>query len=205
LRCTRRVATLRLCADDGGVLATIAARMLNVATTPLLASALALALGALFAIAGARKLRDPRAAIAHFEAYAMLPAGSGRMLALPLAATEVLAGAGCVLPATRAPCALALALLLALYTVAVALNLHRGNTDIDCGCAMPGGEPPLGAGLLARNVALLLAALACVVLPARLPATSLEWIVMLLLALLTFAAISAVNLWLARDRWLRDD
>jgi uncharacterized membrane protein YphA (DoxX/SURF4 family) len=179
--------------------------MLNVAATSLLATALALALGVLFVSAGVRKLHYPRAAIAHFEAYALLPAGSGRWFALPLAATEVLAGAGCLLPAMRVPCALALAVLLVLYTAAVALNLHRGNTGIDCGCAMPGGEPSLGAGLLARNIALLLAALACVVLPVRLPANLLAWTVMLLLAVLMFAAISAVNLWLARDRWLRDD
>jgi hypothetical protein len=167
--------------------------------------ALAFALGGVFAIAGARKLRDPRVAITQFDAYALLPAGCGRWLALPLAGFELLASGGCMLPATRGVSALLLALLLMLYSAAVALNLWRGNIDIDCGCGSLGGEPPLGIGLLLRNVMLLAAALACTRLRASEPSTMTEWMASVLLAALLLALYAAVNAWLARDRWLRDD
>ena len=67
------------------------------------------------------------------------------------------------------PVALASAGLLGAYTTAISINLFRGRIHIDCGCGMAstaGRDQQLSWGLVARNIVLIVAALA-----ATLPAT----------------------------------
>jgi hypothetical protein len=133
---------------------------------PALQAALRLALAAVFAAAAAHKLRDRRGFRDAVRGYALLPARAEAAVAGLLPALELLAATALALPGgARAGAAVAGALLL-VYTGAVAVNLLRGRRAIACGCGGPAGRRALGADLLLRNAALLLAALACAAAPA---------------------------------------
>ncbi len=125
---------------------------------PVPVTAAALALAVLLAMAAAHKLRAPARFAGQLAGYALLPAALVPAAARLLALVEALLALALLWPSTRAPAALATAALLVLYAGAMALNLARGRRDIDCGCAGPGLERPLGGALLVRNA--LLAALA---------------------------------------------
>jgi putative oxidoreductase len=118
---------------------------------------LRLALGALLALAGLLKLRDPTAFATEIANYQLLPGGAA-VLAAVLPSVEVVIGTALlVLPRAwrRAAAASALALFV-VFTGAVASAYFR-RINIDCGCFGTGGGP-IGALTLLRNLMLIAAA-----------------------------------------------
>ena len=130
---------------------------------------LRLGLGGLFVLAGVLKLAQPTTFATEIVYYSFLP-----QLAPYLAATlpmiEIALGLALVaapVPWRRAA-ALAMAGLLAVFTVAVVQAVARG-INIDCGC-FGGGSGPVSGWTIARDLALLAAAVAAVWLSAPKPA-----------------------------------
>jgi hypothetical protein len=119
------------------------------------------------------KLRDLGAFERAVAGYALLPAVAVRPFARCLAGFELALGLGCLVPGAAIIALPAGATVLALYTVAVLANLARGRRGVDCGCGGPGGPQPLSAGLVVRNLALVV-----LMLVASLPASgrALHWI-----------------------------
>jgi len=140
---------------------------------PALAVILRGSLALLFVVAATHKLRDVAAFRATLEAYGLLPAALLAAAARVLPALEL--ATAVILATPRAPAlgGLLAAGLLALYGVAMAVNLVRGRRDLDCGCMGPGAGRRIGGVLIARNAALIAAALACL-LPVR--PRSLVWV-----------------------------
>ncbi len=156
---------------------------------PVVVATLRAALGLLFLGAARHKLRDLAAFRATLAQYDLLPRAATHVAAIALVAAEsataigLLAAAAAVVvvgiagaeapvriagaerdahAATWEAAAAALAsVLLAVYTAAIAAGLARGRRGIDCGCAGPALQQPLGGGLVARNLLLLGAALLC--------------------------------------------
>jgi peroxiredoxin len=121
-----------------------------------------LALGAVFALAAAGKLRAPGLTRDTLEDFGLprRAAGPGAWV-LPLAE---LATAGLLLfDATAVVGAIAALALLAAFSAAIAVNLARGRRP-DCNCFGQVGSAPIGPATLARNA--VLALLAVVVLAA---------------------------------------
>lgn len=118
-------------------------------------------LALLFLSAALHKLRAP----AHFHAslaeYRMLPAPTLPAFVLGLPLAEIATSVALVASPLGSVAPIAALLLLGLYSVAIAWNLGRGRREIDCGCSGPGLRQTLGAGLLARNAVLAVAALLC--------------------------------------------
>lgn len=124
---------------------------------PAVALALRAALALLFATTAWHKLRAPvefRAAIAGFG---LVPARAVSSLATALVAAE----AAVVLALLGRPAlgGAGAAVLLLVYAAAMGLALARGRGGVDCGCGGAAGGQPVTAGLVARNLALALAAL----------------------------------------------
>jgi hypothetical protein len=114
-----------------------------------------------------------RAAVA---GYRLLPTPFIGPAAVALAGAELVAAALLVAsPGWPAAGPLLAAALFLLYAGAIAVNLARGRRDIDCGCAGPGARRPISGWLVARNVALMVIALAAAV-PVATPARALVWI-----------------------------
>jgi putative oxidoreductase len=133
--------------------------------SPLAALALVLRLGlaAMLLVAGALKLRDPAGFAAEIANYRLAPALAPHVAATLPAVEVVLALALAALPLVwRRAAALAATALLAMFAAAVASAYARG-IDVACGCFGTGGDP-IGALTLARNVALLSAAVALLAL-----------------------------------------
>ena len=130
-----------------------------------LALVLRLGLGGLLIVAGALKLRAPVAFATELANYQLLPALAPYVAALLPVVELVVGGALVVAPrAWRRAAALGALALLAAFTVAVGSAFFRG-INIDCGCFGTGGGPITGL-TLARNVALMTAAIASVVFDA---------------------------------------
>lgn len=124
-----------------------------------LRACLALLLGA----AARHKVVDMPRFRAVLEAYRVLPA---RVVPAAAAIVVALEGLLALLLATgiaTAQAGLATAALMAAYGAAIHANVRRGRTDIDCGCTGPAARVPLGHGLVVRNAALAMAAVALAV------------------------------------------
>ena len=134
------------------------AAMIDPAIGTLLAGAFAL----LFASAALHKVRDLALFAQILAAYRVLPGAARLAWLVPL--TEVLVGAGLLLPGTRAAAAAIGAGMLVLYALAMAVNLLRGRRELSCGCGGPDDRRPIGAWMVWRNL-LLAGALALVTLP----------------------------------------
>jgi putative oxidoreductase len=131
--------------------------------TAALALVLRLGLAAVLLIAGALKLRDPAAFATEIANYRLAPALAPHVAATLPAVEVVLAVALAALPLVwRRAAALAATALLATFAAAVASAYLRG-IDVACGCFGTGGDP-IGGLTLARNVALLSAAVALLAL-----------------------------------------
>jgi hypothetical protein len=121
---------------------------------------LRVALALLFATAAGHKLRDVRRFRAIVAEYEVLPSPLVVPGALAIVVAEVGVAMALVAPGLRTVGLVGAAALLAVYAVAVGVNLARGRRDLDCGCAGPAVQRPIGGWLLARNGVLVLAALA---------------------------------------------
>jgi hypothetical protein len=138
------------------------------ALDPAIDLAARVALAVILAGAALAKAREPAAFRAALAGYRLLPAAWVAPVALALPLAELAAAALLLAPGARATGCAAAAALVAFYSGAIAWNLARGRREIDCGCFGPSAQVPLGAGLLARNAALLaLAALGGLPLAAR--------------------------------------
>lgn len=126
---------------------------------------LRIAIGALFVVTGALKVRDPAAFAVEIHNYQLFPS-LAPWLAASLPAVEVVVGAAIVFGNrvwARAG-ALAASALLAIFTVAVGWVVARG-INVSCGC-FGGGSGPVTMLTVLRDVALLAASAALVyVLP----------------------------------------
>jgi uncharacterized membrane protein YphA (DoxX/SURF4 family) len=119
-----------------------------------LAAVLRLGLGALLAVAGLFKLRDPAGFAVEIGNYQLMPA-LAPYLAAALPATEVVVGLALILlpVAWRRASAIAAAVLLVAFAVAVSSAYLRG-INIACGCFGGGGDAISGL-TIARNLGLL--------------------------------------------------
>lgn len=125
---------------------------------PVVAAAGAVLIAVIFASAALHKLRDRDGFAGALAAYRLLPRALVPAASLLLPLAELLIAAAVCLSASRGTGMALAATLLALYAGAMATNLVRGRRDIDCGC---GGVPQrLGWPLVARNLLLVLPALA---------------------------------------------
>ncbi len=128
-------------------------------------------LGGLFVFAGVVKLGDPTQFAIEVGNYRLWPQ-LAPYVAVLLPAIEIGAGLGLVLLPLRwrQASTLAVAGLMLVFTVAVSLALGRG-INVDCGC-FGGQSGPIGALTVARDVALLSAALAVLILERKRAGTS---------------------------------
>lgn len=120
-----------------------------------LVTAAAIIVAALFAAAGALKLRDLRRFTEEVADYRLVGARGSRAVAVVVPPAELAAALLLIVPATReAGAALAL-VLLAVFTAAVGVSLRRGNTQISCACF--GAESrQLSVAIPVRNAAMAL-------------------------------------------------
>ncbi|HXJ32464.1 MAG TPA: MauE/DoxX family redox-associated membrane protein [Candidatus Eisenbacteria bacterium] len=118
-------------------------------------------LALLFALAAAHKLRDLAGFRATFADYRIVPEALAPAGATLVVASEV--GSACLLllPGWRQAGLLVAIVLLGAYAAAIGVNLARGRRHIDCGCGGPAGRQPISGWLVARNLAVVFAALAC--------------------------------------------
>jgi hypothetical protein len=130
--------------------------MIDPAVHALLRGGLALVLAG----AALHKLRDLHAFRVALGDYQLVPWALTGLVAPSLVAAELAAAALLLSPAAQPLGFAAAGGLLAIYSTAIAVNLLRGRRDIDCGCFGPALQVRLGGGLVARNAALLGAALA---------------------------------------------
>ena len=143
------------------------------ALDPAIGWTVVLVLAGIFAAAATTKLRalDAFAGVVHN--YRVVPEPLERPIAWALPVIELAIAVGVLLPAVRAPAAVAAAFLLAVFAGAMAINLVRGRRDIDCGCFATVLRQRLSWPLVVRN--LLLAAVALALVPG-LGARGLGWL-----------------------------
>lgn len=158
---------------------------------PVLAVVLRGALALLLVVAALHKLRDRDAFRATLDAYALLPSALSGAFAHAVPALELAAAVLLVSPRAAALGGVLAAVLFAVYAVAMGVNLLRGRRDLDCGCMGPGARSPVGPGLVARNLVLIVAALAAGCVPVH--ARALVWVdfVTVPLAVAVLAALYA--------------
>jgi hypothetical protein len=160
---------------------------------PAIATLATVALGVIFAASGAMKLADLELFEGAVANYRLLPHWMEKPFAMTLPVVECAAAAGLLIPATRAPAALASLALLAMFTGAVAINLARGRTNIDCGCFGPALRQELSAWMLPRNAMLAaLGAAALMPAPAR-PLLWLDWVTIALGAAMVIVLYLSAN------------
>lgn len=133
---------------------------------PAVSAVLRVALAAVLAGAAVHKLRDLHAFRVALGDYQLVPWALTGLVAPALVAAEAGTAALLLSPLARPAGFAAAATLLSLYSLAIAVNLVRGRRDLDCGCFGPALHVRLGGGLLARNGALIAAALAGLAPPA---------------------------------------
>jgi putative oxidoreductase len=116
-----------------------------------------LALGLVFVVAGALKLRDPAAFAQDIANYQLVPS-LAPVLAVVLPALEVVVGLALLALSSswRRAAALVAGGLMIVFTVSASTALARG-LDVSCGC-FGGNSGAIGWTTLARDVALLAAA-----------------------------------------------
>jgi hypothetical protein len=127
---------------------------------PVVAATLRAALAILLAVSASHKLRAPARFVATVRSYRLVPDVLAPATAVALVAAETLAAALLATGAGGVVTAAGAAGLFALYAAAIAANLRRGRRHLDCGCGAPGTAHPIHAGLVARNLVLVVAALA---------------------------------------------
>jgi uncharacterized membrane protein YphA (DoxX/SURF4 family) len=120
-----------------------------------------LVLAALFGASGWAKMREWSAFTGVVANYRLLPGALVPPVAAVVPVAEVLVALGLLQDPSRPYAAAGAIALLALFSLAMGINLGRGRTEIDCGCFGSLLRQRLSWGLLVRNGALALLALAC--------------------------------------------
>ena len=147
-------------------------------------------------VAGLRAYGDLPSAV---DAYAILPAGAGRIVAPILVSAEMLAGVGLAFPTTREAAGLLCSVLLGSFSLAVLLNVMRGTTEFNCGCGKLLALRP-GVALFLRNLMLCLVSVVVMLTPAT--RVSMR---QTMLAVLLLLVLWCINAMLARTQWPADD
>jgi hypothetical protein len=131
---------------------------------PAIELVLRVALALLLGIGAAQKARDLSSFRTAIAGYELLPERAAAAAAFVFSAVEATLAVALLAPAAfgvREGALVVAALLFGLYGAAITINLLRGRREIDCGCSGPAGRMPLSGWLVARNVALVGAALVC--------------------------------------------
>jgi hypothetical protein len=151
---------------------------------PLITIVIATSLALLFLLSARHKISARRRFEAQLAAYRILPESLVSPAARVLPWLEVAVAISMLFATTRLVGGLVAALLLAMYALAMGINLHRGRSQIDCGC----GDTPqaLSGLLLLRNLVLASGALLLVAPVATRPLGMLD----MLFAVLFVAACS---------------
>ena len=129
---------------------------------PLIARAIALGFGLLFALGAAHKLSTMDYFKVILGEYQLLPAILTAPAAWLITGLELALGVGWILTPTQWLIPVASALLLFVYTLAIGINLARGRVHISCGCSFSGrdeSDQQLSAGLVGRNTVLIVLAM----------------------------------------------
>lgn len=106
---------------------------------------------ALFAVAGAHKLRARSEFAATLAGYRVLPARLLPAASFLVPTLELLIASALLMPGARALASLSGAALLVVYAAAMGLNLLRGRQQLDCGCLGPRGGGVISRALVWRN------------------------------------------------------
>lgn len=93
-----------------------------------------LVVGAIFLLAGVRKLRDPQAFAKAISSYKLLPDAAAGKTAIVLPIAEILTGAMLVLSMLVIYAAAAALSLLALFIAVTVVQVARGHQSLNCGC-----------------------------------------------------------------------
>ena len=117
------------------------------------ATAARMLVGATFTYAGVLKLLDPARFAEDLANYRIFPSAAVPMLAVTVSGIEVVAGAVLFSGRLLRPAAVVICGMLLGFIAAVASALWRG-LDLECGCF--GGSGRVDAGLLVRDIVLLI-------------------------------------------------
>lgn len=148
---------------------------------PLLASIVSIGFGLMFLLASVHKLTGFGRFRAVLDEYRVMPG----MLVPPVAAAvpvlEIALGITWLFANEPRIAGIATTGLLVVYTSAIALNLLRGRVHISCGCGFgkaARGDEALSWGLVLRNAALTVAALAATLPQSARTTGALDYVVM---------------------------
>jgi Methylamine utilisation protein MauE len=123
-------------------------------------------LAAIFGLAAIHAMREWAVFGAIVEEYRLVPRPLALIAARILPPLELIVAAALLLPtASRIGAVLGFCLML-LFTAAIIVNIARGRVSIDCGCGGAAGQR-LSAGLVLRNVGILLILATACMAPAR--------------------------------------
>jgi uncharacterized membrane protein len=109
-----------------------------------------------FGCAALGKLRHYTEFVGVVAHYRLLPAVVSTPVAQIVIGLELFVGAGLIIPTTTLAAAGCALVLLAVFIVAMSINLARGRVEIDCGCFQSALRQRLSAGLVVRNLVLML-------------------------------------------------
>ena len=130
---------------------------------PLVASIVSIGFGLMFLLASVHKLTGFGRFRTILGDYRVMPGILVPMAAAAVPVLEIVLGLGWLFANEPRVAGLVTTGLLGLYTSAIALNLLRGRVHISCGCGFgkaARGDEALSWGLVVRNAAVLVAALA---------------------------------------------
>jgi len=123
---------------------------------PVPGNIIVICMAALFAGAVLHKLKAPAVFRAAMDEYQLIPAPLSSWVSGALMLAEVAAPVMVLVSVTRYAGLMLMASLLLVYALAISINLFRGRRDIDCGCGGPAIRQELSAGLVLRNLLLLI-------------------------------------------------
>jgi len=111
-------------------------------------------LALVFAAAAYHKLSGLRAFRDTLANYQLVPEILLWPMTAAIVAIESAVTVSLLWPAASTAAPTVAACVLAIYAVAIAINLLRGRSSIDCGCSGPAVRQSLSAGLIVRNITL---------------------------------------------------
>ena len=122
---------------------------------PLFSTTIAGFLALLFLLTGIHKLSDTVRFKASILAYHLVPEGLITIIAPILIVSELSIGIMLLIALTKPWASVSALLILGLYLSVMVINLHRGRTNIQCGCSVLSQEALLSYWHLLRNTLLM--------------------------------------------------